>query len=146
MTGHRVRKANLVVVDDDPSIVRMLGHILNARFSGELHIHCFTNSRDARDWISRTRCDILLSDIEMPGIDGLEMLRFALSCNAWTRAICMTAHSTWDRIAAAIENGACDYLSKPIEQEILLEVVGQECARLARWQKALREACRAATC
>jgi YesN/AraC family two-component response regulator len=81
---------------------------------------------------------VLLSDIEMPDIDGLDMMRFAKARNSWTQIIFMTGHSSWDRIASAIEQGATDYLVKPIQREALVDLLNQSHQRATRWQQAVR--------
>lgn len=139
------RRTSIVIVDDEPTVVRVAEKVLINHFGDQLDIFSTTDSEDAHNHISQRRCDILLSDIEMPGIHGLEMLKAARKYNAWTRVIFMTGHSTWDRIAEAIENGAADYLIKPIDHEQLVEVVGQERERLARWHGAVRGALKAAS-
>lgn len=138
------RKLNLLLLDDDASIVRLVEKYLQAGLTADIELHAMSDPEQARQWIEQHCCDILLSDIEMPGIDGLEMLRFAKQRNAWTQVIFMTGHSTWDRIAEAIENGATDYLLKPINREELIDVVSQQCARLTRWQQALSGTLKAA--
>ncbi|MDA7950499.1 MAG: response regulator [Pirellulaceae bacterium] len=132
-----IRKLNLVIVDDDPSIVRLVETFLKDPFKSKVVIKTFTNSIDAKEWIDNHCCDVLISDIEMPEVDGLEMLKFAKHRNAWTQVVFMTAHSTWDRITEAIENGATDYLLKPLEKESVLAIVEQECIRFSRWQEAV---------
>lgn len=139
------RKTSVVIVDDEPTIVRVAEKVLIQHFEDALDIFSTTDSEDAHTHISHRPCDILLSDIEMPGVHGLEMLKAARRYNAWTRVIFMTAHSTWDRIAEAIENGAADYLIKPLDHEELVDVVSQERQRLARWHKAVRGTLKAAT-
>ena len=134
------RSFNLVLVDDASDMGRLIEKYLTADLDGLVRVTTMTNSADARKWIDEHNCDILISDIEMPGSDGLSMLRFAKSRNAWTRVIFMTAYSTWDRIAESIENGASDYLLKPIHRDDVVQLVKQECERLSRWQRAIRSA------
>jgi len=131
------RKTTLVLVDDEPVVVRVAKTILERQLGNQLDIFHTTDSKAARESLSRRRCDILISDIEMPDIHGLEMLKVARKCNAWTRVIFLTGHSTWDRLAEAIENGAADYLLKPLDHDELLQVVQQECDRLRRWRGAV---------
>ena len=131
------RRLNVVVVDDDPSITRLVTQIIQKAKEDTANIVSFEEPRKAIAWIDEHCCDILFSDIEMPDIDGLEMLRIAKGRNAWTQVIFMTAHSTWDRIAEAIELGASDYLIKPIDKKELLEVLEHECSRVTRWRVAL---------
>lgn len=139
------RKTSIVIVDDEPTVVRVAEKVLISHFDDRVDIFSTTDSKDAHNHISQRRCDILLSDIEMPGVDGLEMLRSARKYNAWTRVIFMTGHSTWDRIAEAIENGAADYLVKPLDHEQLIQVVAQERERLGRWHDAVKGALKAVT-
>ncbi len=130
-------RLNVVVVDDDSSITRLVTHIIQKAKGDTVNIVSFEEPRKAIAWIDEHCCDILLSDIEMPDIDGLEMLRIAKRRNAWTQVIFMTAHSTRDRIAEAIELGASDYLIKPIDKKELLEVLEHDCSRVKRWRVAL---------
>ena len=79
-----------------------------------LQIETSNDPQGAKQRLQAGECDLLISDFEMPGADGIEMLRFAKSYNAWTQVVLMTAHSTWDRVNKAIELGASDYLLKPL--------------------------------
>ncbi len=132
------RKTTVVLVDDEPCVVRVAQAVLNRNFGSALDIYATTDAKDARDCIAKRRCDILLSDLEMPGVHGIEMLKVARKYNTWTRVVFMTAHSTWDRIAEAIEHGAADYLLKPVDHDQLIGVVQQERDRLERWHGAVR--------
>lgn len=132
------RKRIVVIVDDEPCVVRIAQTVLSRHFGDALDLYSTTDPMDAREYISKRRCDILLSDLEMPGVHGMEMLKLARKYNSWTRVVFMTAHSTWDGIADAIEHGAADYLLKPVDHEELITVVQQESDRLERWQGAVR--------
>jgi DNA-binding NtrC family response regulator len=133
-----MRKLNLFVVDDDPALTRLADKYLRGKFGDRVTFTSFNDSHAARQKIEDTGCDLLISDIQMPGLNGIELLRIAKRRNAWTQVMFMTGHSTWDRIAEAIEAGACDYLLKPLVCEDLQRVVDQSCERLARWQKVIR--------
>ena len=131
------RKLNLMVLDDDPSIVRIVSKMLQDALADRIILTPMTDPAEAKAWLDENCCDILISDIEMPEIDGLEMLRFAKQRNAWTQVIFLTGRSTWDNIAEAIEQGASDYLLKQINREELVQLVSQMCSRFARWQSAV---------
>ena len=138
------RKTSIVLVDDEPCVVRVAQALLSRSFGNALDIYSTTDAGDASDYLSKRRCDILISDMEMPGVHGIEMLKRARKYNTWTRVIFMTAHSTWDRIGEAIEHGAADYLLKPADHDQLISVVQQERERLERWQGAVRGSLRLA--
>lgn len=139
MSGGNFRKISILVLDDDPAITRLLASHLKNRLEFPIELREFNNPYEASYWLENHCCDILLSDIVMPGLNGDDMLRIAKRRNPWTQVIFMTAHSTWDRIAQAIEGGASDYLMKPIDFEELDAVIGQVGARIQRWQSALKE-------
>lgn len=137
MQTRMARKLNLLVVDDDASVVRLLTQIIERQLGERIAVFGQTDSEQAKRWLEENCCDLLISDLEMPGGGGLEMLRFAKRRNAWTQVIFVTAHSTWDKITEAIEYGASDYLLKPIDQEELVAVITQQYVRCARWQNAV---------
>ncbi len=132
-------KLNVLLVDDDPAIVRLVSHVLGEHFGDRITIAGQTDSAAALVWLDHNCCDLVLSDISMPGIDGLELLKAAKRRNAWTQVIFLTGHSTWERIDQAIESGASDYLLKPIDRRELIALVEQVAARCARWRSAVAE-------
>jgi DNA-binding NtrC family response regulator len=137
MEKDMARKLNVLVIDDDPSIVRLLTLLIERRLGDKLNVCGLTDSGEALAWLERNCCDILVSDIDMPDVDGLQMLRYAKRRNAWTQVIFITAHSTWDRLTEAVEFGASDYLLKPIDQEDLVSLLSHQYVRCARWQSAV---------
>lgn len=134
-----LRKLNLLIVDDDPAIVRLLERYVRDGLGDRIELATLTEPNTARQWINENCCDVLLTDLCMPGTDGLALLRFAKQRNAWTQAIFMTAHSTWEAIEGAIENGASDYLLKPVDRDELLLLLEQALARFGRWQQAVQQ-------
>jgi DNA-binding NtrC family response regulator len=137
MAGNNVRKLILLVVDDDPSIVRYITTVVRESLSELMTVVAFTDPVEACLWIDENCCDIVISDIEMPSIDGLRLLPIVKKRNAWTQVIFMTAHSTWDRIAEAVEQGASDYLVKPLVKQDVIDVLQHHRQRFLRWQSAV---------
>jgi DNA-binding NtrC family response regulator len=134
----QTRVLNLVLLDDDAAITRLAQRYLESEFIGRMNLRVFNDSRAAKSVIDELGCDILVSDIQMPDINGLDLLRYAKQRNHWTQVIFMTAHSTWDCIAEAIENGASDYLLKPLDGDELIRIVEETRQRVMRWQQAVR--------
>ena len=137
------RKLTLLVIDDAPTIVTLVSKMLHTSLGDVLDITALSDPNEAKKFLDSYCCDIVLSDIEMPGTNGLEILRLAKSRNAWTQVVFMTAHTSWDYLAEAIESGATDYLLKPIDRAELVSVVSQCASRVTRWQRALRGALKA---
>lgn len=130
--------ASLLIVDDDVSLLRLVQKVLTSSFPA-LTITAMTDPREAARYLDESICDILLSDIDMPGITGLELLQRAKQRNAWTQVIFMTGQSTWSRVSEAMGNGASDYLLKPVDRSELEKVISEAIVRIQRWQYALRK-------
>ena len=137
MTHAPKRLTQLLLIDDDPSMVRLLSLIIERSFKEEIELKSLTCPRTARTWIESEVVDVLLTDLDMPGVSGLELLRCAKRRNACTQVLFITGHSTLDALSDALELGATDYLLKPLDQTKLIEIIGQANERRRRWQEAL---------
>jgi DNA-binding response OmpR family regulator len=125
-----------MIVEDDPALIAMLTGAVRHFFGKDFEIFATADVSEARNWLDERAFDFLLADIEMPSGDGLELLRYAKQGDSWTQVVMLTGHSTWDRVTAALEIGASDYLLKPIRLIDLELVLREGCNRLDRWQRA----------
>ena len=138
------RRYQLVIVDDDPDMVRLLEQLIVKEFAPQLAVHSFTDPLQAKTWLEEACCDVLVTDIQMPGMDGLQLAEFAKARNAWTQIIFITAHSTLERVQTAWETGGSHYLHKPIRKQDILDAVAQDIAQRVHWQLAMLETFRRA--
>jgi len=109
---------NSVLVVDDEEFIRALvrERLEIAGYSvGEA-----ANGMEALDKLSASRFSILLTDIRMPEMDGISLLREATSRYPDTAGIVMSAHAELDTAVAALKIGACDYITKPFNFNVLL--------------------------
>ena len=130
-------KTKLLLVDDDPAMVRLLSRVIDRSFGEKIALHSLTDPAKARDVIERDLIDILVTDLDMPGINGLGLLRCAKRNNALTQVLFVTGRSSVDALIDALELGATDYLLKPLDQGEMLELLGQAQKRVERWRHAL---------
>ena len=131
------KRSKLLLVDDDPSMIRLMSRVIERSMNDELDLESLTNSEEAMSRIESGGVDILLTDLEMPGVNGLELLKCAKRRNACTQVLFMTGHSTQEALLVALERGASDYLLKPVDQTELIELLKQSYQRQRRWKKAL---------
>jgi len=129
----------IAILDDDPAQVRMIRKLLSFSLGDTVSVESFESPDEFDRWLSQNCCDLLLTDIEMPEMDGVEVLRMAKSRNAWTQVVMLTGASTSDRVIESLEYGASDYLVKPVQTAALNEVVMQVVHRLRRWRRAISE-------
>ena len=108
------------VVDDDASIRWVLEKALsNAGFDPKL----FTNGEDVMVYIEKEKPDVILTDIQMSGSSGLELLKNLGQKIPNLPVILMTAYSDLDNAVAAYRNGAFEYLPKPFDLEEAITLV-----------------------
>ena len=130
-------ETTILVIDDDPSMVRLLTKIIERSFGNGVRLHSLTDPNEACQWIERNLVDILVTDLEMPSINGLELLRWAKRRNPFSQVFFVTGHSTLESVVDAMEFGATDYLLKPLDQAELVALIEDAERRLRRWRQAL---------
>jgi DNA-binding NtrC family response regulator len=135
MTGNRIFQ--ILLVDDDPDMLRLLENIIRRDFSSIVRIQALNDPQDARRCLESELIDILITDLEMPDIDGLKLLHYAKRKNVWTQVLVVTGHSNFDALMDAMEYGATDYLLKPIDLQEFDEAIACMISRSCRWRKAL---------
>ncbi len=141
MMGSQNRPVRLLLVDDDPSILRLVRLIVERSFPDQVFVTVAEDPQIARQLIERSPVDIVITDMEMPGVNGLEIVRCAKRRNAYTQVLMLTGHSTVDSLLDAMELGATDYLLKPLDKEEFVAVLAETMNRLTRWRKALSGTC-----
>jgi len=124
----------VLVVDDKESLRELLARILADAYD----VTVAANGVDAIALMRGERFDVVVSDIRMPGADGLEVLRAAHAVDPHLEVILMTGFATIKNAVDAIRAGAFDYLPKPFEHEDALLKVGRAIERKALRDKADR--------
>jgi len=114
--GDAPPKVRILVVDDEPSMREMLRIVL--RRDG-YDVLVAENGRDAIEQLRTTPCDMLLSDIKMPDLTGVEVLRAAKEINKNIVAFMMTAYASTSTAVEAMRLGAVDYFTKPFSMDEL---------------------------
>ena len=120
------------IVDDDRSIRWVMEKAL-ARAG--LEVTSFENANDLLEKLGKTLPDTIISDIRMPGIDGLQLLKKIHISNPSLPIIITTAHSDLDSAVAAYQGGAFEYLPKPFDLDELVAIT-QRAINFAYEQKA----------
>ncbi len=116
MTTHN----EIWIVDDDKSIRWVLERALNKE---QLQTVCFENAQDLLQRLNRDAPGLIISDIRMPGLDGLALLEEIKLKTPEVPVIIMTAFPDLDRVVSSFQGGAYEYLSKPFDIEELLSLV-----------------------
>lgn len=114
------RKNSILIVDDEESVRDSL---LNWFMEDGYVVRCAENAREALSILEAEGYDIILADIKMPGMDGLEMLRRIKTLNQDAIVIMMTAFAAVDTAVQALKDGAYDYITKPFDPDDLSHLI-----------------------
>ena len=113
---------SVLVVDDDGSNLRSLVKILQRE---GLPAHGVGSGREAIGLLRRQRVSVLLTDLMMPGVDGMELLRRCRSFSPATAVVMMTAYGTVETAVAAMKEGAYDFVTKPLRKAAVVRAVNR---------------------
>ena len=114
------KKISLLIVDDEESVRDSL---YNWFIEDGYHVECAENAKKALAILESDNFDIILADIKMPGMDGLEMHRRIRSLNKDSIVIIMTAFAAVDSAVQALKDGAFDYVTKPFDPDDLSHLI-----------------------
>ena len=115
-----MKKKSILIVDDEEQICRIIqkvlsqeGYLTSTALSGE----------EALKQLKKTPVDLVILDLKMPSMDGLEMLKRARRFQKKLRAILLTAYGTASSAREAMNLGVYDFLTKPFDNQLLKKVV-----------------------
>ena len=110
----------ILVADDDRTTRHLIGSLLE---SLGYVVTTAADGHDALDLARRTRFDLVLADVRMPRLSGLELLAELAQLDSPPRAMVMTADDTPETVIQAVQRQAYRYVRKPIDPKILAEIV-----------------------
>ena len=122
-------KPHVWVIDDDRSIRWVLEKALQ---QAEMKVTSFENAGSALKALPRMLPDVVITDIRMPGMDGLKLLEMLKTHYPDLPVIIMTAHSDLDSTVAAYQGGAFEYLPKPFDVDEVVDLVRRALERSRR--------------
>lgn len=137
-------KLSLLIVDDEPASMRALCDTLE--FEG-YQTYGFTSPAEALAAMRERSFDLLLADLQMPGTNGIDLMKSAQLIDPTLVAVIMTGHGALDTAIAAMKAGALDYIQKPIKLVTTLPVLERALAvrQLRIEKKRLEESVRERT-
>jgi len=115
-------RASVLIVDDEPNMRTTLGDILQEE---GYEIDTASSGEEAVAKCGRRAYDVLLMDVRMPGIDGVEAFRQVRRLQAGARVILMSAYSVDELKQAALDDGAIAFLPKPLDIENVICLISE---------------------
>lgn len=112
----------ILIVDDEPNICNLLRELLARQ---DYQIDTCPNGQDALAKVQAGRYDMLISDLKMPGISGIDLIKSVKAVSPNTAAVLVTGYATVETAVKALRYGADDYLTKPFNIDELRKVVSR---------------------
>lgn len=126
---------NLLIADDENLELKVLEKTVKKHFVDELEIFASSNGRKASQICDEVKPDIALLDIEMPGMNGIELAKYIKEKYANCIIIFITAYDRFDYAIEAMHIKAFDYLLKPWKEEKLFELINTSIENVRSMQK-----------
>jgi DNA-binding NtrC family response regulator len=130
-------KLRVLVVDDEEELVQTLSERLTVR---DYDVSTSLSGEDAVEKLKHYNFDVVILDVAMPGMDGIETLRKIKRTKPLTEVIMLTGHATVESAIEGMRLGAFDFLMKPCKTEELVAKINIAHAKKAEHEERIRAA------
>jgi DNA-binding NtrC family response regulator len=123
----------ILIVDDEPDMLKLLSMILKEKTPYD--ITTTNNPLEALDLVKKGSFDLVISDLKMPGLDGIELIDAVKKVDEDIPIIIITAYGTVESATEAIQKGGFDFITKPFRKEQILFTID----KALKWLNVQRE-------
>lgn len=113
----------ILIVDDEPRTRQGIKKTLELWAADRFRVECASNGFEAREWLSREPVHLLITDVRMPEISGLDLIESLKDTPGSPLSIVISGYAEFKYVQTALRLGAVNYLLKPIDKQELLNVV-----------------------
>jgi len=110
----------IFLVDDEPNVQQVIGEMLEQI---SLKVSCFTSAEDCLEHLGSRECHLLITNLMMPEVDGIDLTRRVKSLAPWVPVLIVTDHADIPTAVKAIKAGATDFMEKPLDRRNFTEKV-----------------------
>ncbi len=111
---------HIFFVDDESGIRETVRKTLKAP---DTEVSCFASAHDCLEQLRSSKCDLLITDVRMPGMDGLELVAHAKRVVPWIAVLVVSGYGDIPMAVRALKAGASDFIEKPLTKQGLLSAV-----------------------
>lgn len=122
MNVDQAKNGSILIVDDEVELMKALCESLATQ---HFAVKGASNPAKALEFISEGQFDLILSDLMMPGMDGIQLLRHAFEIDSLVVGIIMTGQGTVPTAVEAMKIGAFDYIQKPFKLQSILPILNR---------------------
>ncbi len=128
-------RARVLIVDDEPTVVAIASRQLN---KAGIPVDEAINAEDALQMMRRNLYTVVICDINLPGISGVELLRKLKTLSPMVQVVMLTGHTNIITVLDSFEAGAADFLPKSQDYTQLVKLVNDALGRVDRWVPLMR--------
>ncbi len=119
---------SILFVDDDKMAQKLM-----SKFLKEWNIYCASSGQEALETMEEKTYAVVLLDYQMPGMNGIELLRRIKKRHSMVQVIMITGSDELNTLIESLSHGADDFILKPVKKETLFKVLGNTCDKITRW-------------
>jgi DNA-binding NtrC family response regulator len=134
-------KQRILIIDDEPPMLKQLARILRERTAYEISTE--SNPLEVPKILDKEQFDLIITDMGMPGLDGMQILRLVRERERFEEVVIITAFGSLDSVLEAVTEGVFDYVVKPFRKTQIIGIVkrAMQAQKLRREDLRLRAAC-----
>ena len=115
-----INKQNIFFVDDEPTVRKAVAMTLERL---GYNVTCFANAADCLEKLQNQNCDLLITDVKMPGMDGIELVQKTKHLVPWLPILVVTGYGDIPMAIRAVKAGALEFIEKPLKSETLADII-----------------------
>ncbi len=112
------QEIKILVVDDEENVLSSVKKVISSKFP-DYKVHLINNPSEGIEKIKAIKYDLIITDLMMPGIDGLEFIKKIIQIDSSLKIIMMTGYASMKTALLAMREGAKKYISKPFTRDEL---------------------------
>ena len=120
MMARATKQYNVFFVDDDAGIRQLISEELK---SISCKVSCFSNGTECLEQLGKQNCNLIITDVKMPGMDGMTLLSKARRVAPWVSVMVITGCGDIPMSVRAVKLGAVDFIEKPLNRKAFLQKV-----------------------
>jgi len=126
----------ILAIDDELHMLKLLERIIVEKTPYQ--VSTLNNSLEIPAFLKDRDFDLIITDLKMPGMDGLDVLKFIKDNDRMEEVIIITAFGSLESATEALSSGVFDYITKPFKKEEIINTIN----RAMRWQECKKETCK----